>query len=57
MNKSAKLANIQKDVYVHTLRYSFATHLLESGTNIRIIQQLLEYKKLETTQIYTQVST
>ncbi|MDP3104342.1 MAG: tyrosine-type recombinase/integrase [Candidatus Methanoperedens sp.] len=53
---SAKRAGIEKEVHVHTFRHSFATHLLENGVDIRKIQKLLGHSNLQTTQIYTQVS-
>jgi integrase/recombinase XerD len=56
VRNSAKKAGIQKHVTPHSLRHSYATHLLEAGTNIRYIQSLLGHTNLNTTQIYTNVA-
>ncbi len=56
LNKAADLAGIKRRVNPHLLRHSFATALLNSGQDIRIIQELLGHSELATTQIYTQVA-
>jgi integrase/recombinase XerD len=57
VHMAAEAAQLDKRVSMHTLRHSFATHLLEQKVDIRVIQVLLGHKKLETTALYAQVAT
>jgi site-specific recombinase XerD len=57
IHAAAEAAHIDKRVSMHTLRHSFATHLLEQKVDIRVIQVLLGHAKLENTALYVQVAT
>ncbi len=56
LKRAAQKAKINKDITAHTLRHSYATHLLEKGTDIRVIQKLLGHNSIKTTMLYTQVA-